>query len=58
MKGTDYIALVMNAGEDREEVTINWWGPDAEDQLTGVRFLAKDGKLTIEIPPFTGYLLS
>ena len=58
MKGTDYIALVMNAGAEPETVTLNWWGPDAEDLLTGHTFSADDGKLTLEMPPYTGYLLT
>ena len=57
MKGTDYTALVMNAGDRPRDLTIDWWGDDAEDLLTGEKFPAEGGKLSLMLPPYTGYLL-
>lgn len=58
MKNTDYTALLVNAGDLSQEVTIHWWGEWAEDLLTGDRYHVKDGQLTIGIPPLTGFLLA
>ena len=57
MKNTDYVALLMNAGSRLKHLELPWWGPDAEDLLTGERFLVEDGTLKLDLPPYTGYLL-
>ncbi len=55
-KGAEYTVLVMNAGEEEQEVTIDFPGGEAADLLSEARFPVEDSRLTLTVPPMTGYL--
>ena len=52
-KNAEYTALVVNAADEEQTVTIRWRAPEARDE----RFHAENDQLTLTIPPLTGYLL-
>ena len=46
-----------NAGNEPVFLTFDWEGDVAIDALTGQQFVAKDGKITVCLPPLDGVLL-
>ena len=46
-----------NTGEEPTFLTFDWEGDVAIDALTGQQFVAKDGKITVCLPPLDGVLL-
>ena len=51
------LICAVNAGETPEKLTFPWSGT-ATDLLSGTQFEAKDGKLTLYLPPRSGMLLA
>ena len=53
----EHTAAVLNAGTQTQTFSLPWAASEATDSLTGQRFLAKDGVLTLTLPPYGGLLL-
>lgn len=58
-KHAEFTGLVVNAGDEEKEITVDWPGAsEATDLLTGQKFyVVSDQRLKLNIPPLTGYLL-
>ena len=58
-KHAEFTALVVNAGDEEKEITMDWMGSsEATDLLTGQKFyVVSDERLQLKIPPLSGYLL-
>ncbi|MBR3569586.1 MAG: glycoside hydrolase family 13 protein [Oscillibacter sp.] len=58
-KHAEYKGLVVNAGSEEREITIDWpGGSEATDLLTWQKFyVVSDKRLRLKIPPLSGYIL-
>jgi hypothetical protein len=53
----DTVATAVNAGTAKEYVTLPWRWEAATDVLTGVRYSAKNGSVTLVLPGESGVVL-
>jgi 4-alpha-glucanotransferase len=58
-KHAEYTGLVVNAGNEEKEITIDWpGGSEATDLLTWQKFyVVSDRRLHLKVPPLSGYIL-